>query len=67
MVFSIDNGGSELLVAVSFGQAASVAVAERRSPYQIKRWEAYADLFKKVVISVIIHISLLNALKIILA
>ncbi|XP_057774100.1 uncharacterized protein LOC130993284 isoform X2 [Salvia miltiorrhiza] len=48
VIVSIDNDGRELLVAVSFGLAASTAVAERRSPYQIKRWEAYADLFKKV-------------------
>lgn len=47
-MFSVDNDGRELLVAVSFGLAASAAVAERRSPCQIKRWEAYAELFKKV-------------------
>lgn len=61
MIFSVSNDGRELLVAVSFGLAASVAVAERRSPYQIKRWEAYAELFKKVLIAVIILISLLNS------
>lgn len=44
----VDNGGRELLVAVSFGLAASEAVADRRSSFQIKRWEAYARLYKKV-------------------
>lgn len=48
VIVRVDNDGRELLVAVSFGLTASVAVAERRSPYQIKRWEAYANLFKKV-------------------
>ncbi|KAL0304546.1 UNVERIFIED_CONTAM: putative GTP diphosphokinase RSH2, chloroplastic [Sesamum radiatum] len=48
VIVRVDNGGSELLVAVSFGLAASEAVAERRSSYQIKRWEAYANLYKKV-------------------
>ncbi|XP_047963724.1 uncharacterized protein LOC125208185 isoform X1 [Salvia hispanica] len=48
VIVSVDNDGRELLVAVSFGLAASAAVAERRSPCQIKRWEAYAELFKKV-------------------
>ncbi|KAH6815393.1 hypothetical protein C2S51_020213 [Perilla frutescens var. frutescens] len=48
VIVRVDNDGRELLVAVSFGLAASVEVAERRSPYQIKRWEAYANLFKKV-------------------
>ncbi|KAL4345005.1 hypothetical protein AHAS_Ahas11G0235100 [Arachis hypogaea] len=33
----------ELLVAVIFGLAASEAVADRRSSFQIKRWEAYAQ------------------------
>lgn len=44
----VDKGGKELLVAVSFGLAASEAVADRRSSFQTKRWEAYARLFKKV-------------------
>ncbi|OMP08512.1 hypothetical protein COLO4_06399 [Corchorus olitorius] len=44
----VDKEGKELLVAVSFGLAASEAVADRRSSFQIKRWEAYARLFKKV-------------------
>lgn len=48
MIFSVDNDGRELLVAVGFGLAAYAAVAERRSPDQIKRWEVHADLFKKV-------------------
>lgn len=42
------GNGRELLVAVSFGLAASEAVADRRSSFQIKRWEAYARLYKKV-------------------
>ncbi|KAL3651221.1 hypothetical protein CASFOL_004223 [Castilleja foliolosa] len=48
VIVRVDNDGRDLLVAVSFGLAASEAVAERRSPYQIKRWEAYANLYKKV-------------------
>lgn len=44
----VDGDGRELLVAVSFGLAASEAVADRRSSFQIKRWEAYARLYKKV-------------------
>lgn len=44
----VDQGGRQLLVAVSFALAASEAVADRRSSYQLKRWEAYARLFKKV-------------------
>ncbi|CAA0838498.1 Probable GTP diphosphokinase RSH3- chloroplastic [Striga hermonthica] len=48
VIIRVDNDGRELLVAVSFGLAASEAVAERRSPYQLKRWEAYANLYKKV-------------------
>jgi hypothetical protein len=47
-VCRVDNGGRELLVAVSFGLAASEAVADRRSSFQIKRWEAYARLYKQV-------------------
>jgi len=46
-LFSVENDERELLVAVSFGLAASEAVADRRS-FHIKRWEAYARLFKKV-------------------
>ncbi|PKA56564.1 hypothetical protein AXF42_Ash015337 [Apostasia shenzhenica] len=42
---NVDKGGRELLVAVSFGLEASEAVAERRSSFQLKRWEAYASLF----------------------
>lgn len=37
-----------MLVAVSFSLEASEAVAERRSSFQFKRWEAYARLHKKV-------------------
>ncbi|XP_052191749.1 uncharacterized protein LOC127801014 isoform X2 [Diospyros lotus] len=48
VIVRVDKGGRELLVAVSFGLAASEAVAERRSSCQIKRWEAYARLYKKV-------------------
>lgn len=44
----MDEDGRELLVAVSFGLAASEAVADRSSSFQIKRWEAYARLYKKV-------------------
>ena len=47
-IFRVDKDGRELLVAVSFGLAASEAVADRRSSFQIKRWEAYARLYKKV-------------------
>ncbi|XWS42894.1 hypothetical protein CRYUN_Cryun16bG0053500 [Craigia yunnanensis] len=48
VIIKVDKEGRELLVAVSFGLAASEAVADRRSSFQIKRWEAYARLFKKV-------------------
>ncbi|CAO2821634.1 unnamed protein product [Amaranthus hypochondriacus] len=48
VIISVDKDGRELLVAVSFGLAASEAVAERRTSFQIKRWEAYARLYKKV-------------------
>ncbi|OMP02381.1 GTP-binding protein-related protein [Corchorus capsularis] len=48
VIIRVDKEGKELLVAVSFGLAASEAVADRRSSFQIKRWEAYARLFKKV-------------------
>lgn len=46
----VDKGGRELLVAVSFGLEASEAVAERRSSFQTTRWEAYARLYKKVLV-----------------
>ncbi|KAM4069539.1 hypothetical protein ACB094_12G097500 [Castanea mollissima] len=48
VIIRVDNDGRELLVAVSFGLPASEAVAARRSSFQIKRWEAYARLYKKV-------------------
>lgn len=48
VIIRVEKGGRELLVAVSFGLAASEAVADRRSSFQIKQWEAYARLFKKV-------------------
>lgn len=47
-VFRVEKGGRELLVAVSFGLAASEVVADRRPSFQIKCWEAYARLYKKV-------------------
>ncbi|XP_043695135.1 probable GTP diphosphokinase RSH2, chloroplastic isoform X3 [Telopea speciosissima] len=48
VIIRVDKGGRELLVAVSFGLAASEAVADRKYSFQLKRWEAYARLFKKV-------------------
>ncbi|XP_024021145.1 uncharacterized protein LOC21402633 [Morus notabilis] len=48
VIIRVDNGGRELLVAVSFGLTASEAVADRRSSSQMKRWEAHARLYKKV-------------------
>ncbi|KAK7308889.1 hypothetical protein RJT34_05207 [Clitoria ternatea] len=48
VIISVENDERELLVAVSFGLSASEAVADRRSCFQIKRWEAYAQLYKKV-------------------
>ncbi|KAL5568213.1 hypothetical protein UlMin_024788 [Ulmus minor] len=48
VIISVDKGGRELLVAVSFGLEASKAVADRRSSLQMKRWEAFARLYKKV-------------------
>lgn len=48
VIIRVEKGGRELLVAVSFGLAASEAVADRRSSFQIKQWEAYARLYKKV-------------------
>ncbi|KAL7003794.1 GTP diphosphokinase [Sarracenia purpurea var. burkii] len=48
VIVSVDKGGRELLVAASFEQVASKVVADRRSSYQIERWEAYARLYKKV-------------------
>ncbi|KAK3042772.1 hypothetical protein RJ639_001045, partial [Escallonia herrerae] len=48
VIVRVDQGGKELLVAVSFVLAASEAVVDRRSSYQVKRWEAYARLCKKV-------------------
>ncbi|KAG9454396.1 hypothetical protein H6P81_007300 [Aristolochia fimbriata] len=48
VIVRVDKGGRELLVAVSFGLGESEAVADRRSSSLIKRWEAYARLYKKV-------------------
>ncbi|KAK4256183.1 hypothetical protein QN277_009081 [Acacia crassicarpa] len=47
VILRVEKEGRELLVAVDFGVAASEAVANRRSS-QNKRWEAYAQLYKKV-------------------
>lgn len=48
VIVRVDKGGRELLVAFSFGVTTSEAVANRRSSYQLQRWEAYARLYKKV-------------------
>lgn len=48
VIVRVDHGCRELIVAVSFALAASEAVAVRRSSNQIKRWEAYARLYRKV-------------------
>ncbi|KAJ7982689.1 Guanosine-3',5'-bis(Diphosphate) 3'-pyrophosphohydrolase [Quillaja saponaria] len=48
VVICVEKEGRELLVAVSFDLPASEAVADRRSSFQINRWEAYARLYKKV-------------------
>ncbi|XP_068650104.1 uncharacterized protein [Aristolochia californica] len=48
VIVRVDKGGRELLVAVSFGLGESEAVPDRKSSSQIKRWEAYARLYKKV-------------------
>jgi len=59
-ICSIDKGGKELIVAVSFSLEASEAVAELRSSFQLKRWEAYARLHKKVnVIAILLLMGLL--------
>ncbi|KAH9783961.1 GTP diphosphokinase [Citrus sinensis] len=47
VIIRVEKGGRELLVAVSFGLAASEVVADRRPSFQIKCWEAYARLYKK--------------------
>lgn len=47
-----------MIVAVSFSLEASEAVAELRSSFQSKRWEAYARLHKKVnVMAILISLS----------
>ncbi|MBA0632754.1 hypothetical protein Godav_001435, partial [Gossypium davidsonii] len=51
VIIKVDKEARELLVAVSFGLAASEAVADRRSSFQIKRWEAYARLYKKTYVT----------------
>ncbi|WCJ27938.1 GTP pyrophosphokinase [Euphorbia peplus] len=48
VIIRVDKDGRELLVAVGFALAASEAVADRRSSFPRKRWEAYARLYKKV-------------------
>ncbi len=57
----MDDGGKELLVAVSFALHAREAVAAGRSGNQRKRWETYACLYKKVqAASITIHIKQLQ-------
>ncbi|CAK9855092.1 unnamed protein product, partial [Sphagnum jensenii] len=48
VIVRVDDGGKELLVAVSFALHAREAVAAGRSGNQRKRWETYACLYKKV-------------------
>ncbi|KAH7538415.1 hypothetical protein FEM48_Zijuj03G0197000 [Ziziphus jujuba var. spinosa] len=48
VIVRVEKDGRELLVAVSFVLPASESVADRRSSFQMKRWEAYARLYKKV-------------------
>ncbi|CAN0824354.1 Probable GTP diphosphokinase RSH3, chloroplastic [Linum grandiflorum] len=48
VIIRIDEGGKALLLAVSSGMSAPEAVADRKSSCQVKRWEAYARLYKKV-------------------
>jgi hypothetical protein len=55
-ICSIDKGGKELLVAVRFTLEASEDVADRRSSFQLERWEAYARLHKKVDLIIIIFL-----------
>ncbi|CAL9053816.1 unnamed protein product [Musa banksii] len=47
VIVRVDHDKRELLVAVSFLEA-SEAVADIRSSSQLKRWEIYARLYKKV-------------------
>lgn len=56
----MDKGGRELLVAVGFGLAASEAVADRRYSFQMRRWEAYATLYKKVGFVIVLAFLLHN-------
>jgi hypothetical protein len=53
---SVDKGGKELLVAVRFTLEASEDVADRRSSFELKRWEAYAMLHKKVNLTITIFL-----------
>lgn len=48
VILRVDNAGNELLVAVSVSLGACEAVAAGRFGRQTKRWEAYAELYKKV-------------------
>ncbi|CAA6659192.1 unnamed protein product [Spirodela intermedia] len=48
VILRIDQRGRDLLVAVNFELEASEALADRRYSSQMKHWEAYAKLFKKV-------------------
>ncbi|KAL2620694.1 hypothetical protein R1flu_000899 [Riccia fluitans] len=48
VIVRVDDDGRELLVAVSFSLRAREAVAAGRARNQTKRWEAYAELYKKV-------------------
>ncbi|CAM6098581.1 unnamed protein product [Calypogeia fissa] len=48
VIVRVEDEGRELLVAVSFSLRAREAVAAGRARNQRKRWEAYAQLYKKV-------------------
>ncbi|MQL75673.1 hypothetical protein Taro_008047 [Colocasia esculenta] len=48
VIIRVDRGGRDLLVAVNFELEASEALADRRYSSQMKYWEAYARLYKKV-------------------
>ncbi|KAG6548308.1 hypothetical protein Mapa_010174 [Marchantia paleacea] len=48
VIVRVDDDGRELLVAVSFSLRAREAVAAGRARNQRRRWEAYAELYKKV-------------------
>uniref|UniRef100_A0A1D1XPH1 GTP diphosphokinase n=1 Tax=Anthurium amnicola TaxID=1678845 RepID=A0A1D1XPH1_9ARAE len=48
VIIRVDQDGRDLLVGVNFELEASEALADRRYSTQIKYWEAYAKLYKKV-------------------